>query len=460
MDRNCHSRLVACVLSCIVAALGLLSPSARADDIAYLYDELGRVVQASNATTGEVILYGYDAAGNITSQRTVSLATLAIGHFSPARGPVGTQVTINGTGFSATPASNTVRFNGVTAAVASSTTTQIVAAVPATATTGTISVDVAAATVTSSTAFTVTAGSTEPTITLVTPNVGNAGTPITIVGNNFETVPSRNSVRLNANPAPVTASSAMTVSSVIPSGTSSGRIRVTTPNGTAVSPSDFIVIPPNYGVHQFVTTGRMETDGTSSALTFPTAWKINIRLFEGKIGDLLTVGVTSTTVAQVGIKVFAPNSTMVASGSVTAAGQGVQIPKLTESGTYTVVVDATGNTGNTSIGIFKPLTDTVTVGGASSTLNLTPPGRRGLVSFSGTQGDYVNVTLSGVTLSAGRVAVISPTGAEVVASAFTTAGTAFQPRLPRTGTYVVCWIPPDPWAGPSLSPWPTRAPRR
>jgi large repetitive protein len=442
MDRHYHARHVdsrasVTALGLILSFLLLYLSSARADDIAYFYDELGRVVQATNATSGDAILYTYDAAGNITSQRTVPVTSLSIGHFAPATGPIGTQVTINGTGFSATPASNTVRFNGVAAGVVSATATQLVATVPAGATTGTISVEVAATTVTSAAAFTVTAASSEPVITLVTPNIGNAGTAITIVGNNFETVPSRNNVRLNANPASVIASSAMTVSAIIPAGTSSGKIRVTTPNGTAVSPSDFILIPPNYSASAIVTTGRMETNGTAAALSYPTAWKINLRLFEGKVGEMLTVGVTSTTVASLGIKIFAPNHTMVTAGTVTAAGQGVQIPKLTMSGTYTVVVDATGNTGDASIGIFKPVTDTVTVGGGGSTLSLLPPGRRGLVSFSGTQGDYVNVALSGVTLSAGKVSLISPTGAEVAANTFTTAGALLQPRLPRTGTYVV-----------------------
>ncbi len=40
-------------------------------------------------------------------------------------GPVGTVVTINGTGFSTTASQNTVKFNGVTATVSSATNSQI-----------------------------------------------------------------------------------------------------------------------------------------------------------------------------------------------------------------------------------------------------------------------------------------------------------------------------------------------
>lgn len=130
-----RTRVFQACLVVLVAAFGWCAP-AHADDIAYSYDELGRVVQASNVTTGEAVLYTYDAAGNITSQRMFPLGTLAIGHFAPARGPQGTQVTINGTGFSATPASDTVRFNGTVAGVVSASETRLVVTVPPGATTG------------------------------------------------------------------------------------------------------------------------------------------------------------------------------------------------------------------------------------------------------------------------------------------------------------------------------------
>ncbi|HTP66935.1 MAG TPA: IPT/TIG domain-containing protein [Geobacteraceae bacterium] len=79
-----------------------------------------------------------------------------ISGFSPTSGPVGTSVTISGTNFSTTPASNTVKFNGTAATVTSSTASQIITTVPAGATTGPISVTVAGNTATSSTSFTVT----------------------------------------------------------------------------------------------------------------------------------------------------------------------------------------------------------------------------------------------------------------------------------------------------------------
>lgn len=60
-----------------------------------------------------------------------SLAQPAIGSFSPNSGVVGTTVTINGTNFSSTPASNIVLIGGVKANVTSATTTSLTVTVPA-----------------------------------------------------------------------------------------------------------------------------------------------------------------------------------------------------------------------------------------------------------------------------------------------------------------------------------------
>lgn len=85
----------------------------------------------------------------------------SITSFSPLSGPVGTTVTIAGTNFSATAASNAVKFNNVTAVVSAVTATTITTTVPATATTGPITVTVNGVTATSAVNFIV--GTSPPT---------------------------------------------------------------------------------------------------------------------------------------------------------------------------------------------------------------------------------------------------------------------------------------------------------
>lgn len=80
---------------------------------------------------------------------------LSITSFSPTSAPVGTTVTITGTNFSTTPASNIVTFGTLPATVNSATPTQLVVTVPAGATDAPISVSVNAAKATSTASFVV-----------------------------------------------------------------------------------------------------------------------------------------------------------------------------------------------------------------------------------------------------------------------------------------------------------------
>lgn len=101
----------------------------------------------NGAVTGKISAATSAGTGTSASIYTV---TLSITSFSPASGPAGTAVTINGVGFNS---SSAVKFNGVAASsVIFVSSTQLKATVPSTATTGPI-------TVTNTTAPTGTAGS-------------------------------------------------------------------------------------------------------------------------------------------------------------------------------------------------------------------------------------------------------------------------------------------------------------
>src|SRR5262245_60015002 len=94
-------------------AIGLRgSPLAyTAADIVYVYDELGHLVGVVDQS-GDAVRYSYDSVGNLLGISRWSATTCAIIVFTPGQGAVGASVTIYGTGFSTTPASNTVSFNG------------------------------------------------------------------------------------------------------------------------------------------------------------------------------------------------------------------------------------------------------------------------------------------------------------------------------------------------------------
>ncbi|MBO6533440.1 MAG: BspA family leucine-rich repeat surface protein [Muricauda sp.] len=91
-------------------------------------------------------------------------AAPTIANFTPESGPVGTEITINGTNFSTTVASNTVKIGTATATVTAATATQLKATVPTGATTAKVTVTVGGNTATSTKDFTVTTtGGDDPT---------------------------------------------------------------------------------------------------------------------------------------------------------------------------------------------------------------------------------------------------------------------------------------------------------
>jgi large repetitive protein len=130
--------IIAFMAICSSSAISQIVPNTQ-----YFYDDLGRLTKVVDQS-GNVAIYSYDAVGNILriSRTTLASNALSILNFTPSQGGVGTSVTIQGQGFSATPSQNSVAFNGTLATVVSATTSTIVATVPNGASTGPITVTV------------------------------------------------------------------------------------------------------------------------------------------------------------------------------------------------------------------------------------------------------------------------------------------------------------------------------
>lgn len=161
---------------------------------------------------------------------------ISITSFSPTSGNVGTSVTINGTGFSATIANDTVKFNGTVATITSATTIKLVATVPGGATTGRITATVSGATATSSSDFTV-----KPQVLSFSPSSGPVGTPVTINGQGFSPVVANDVVAFHGTTASVTAASATQLTANVPNGATTGTIKVTVGANSSTSTNSFTV---------------------------------------------------------------------------------------------------------------------------------------------------------------------------------------------------------------------------
>lgn len=200
------------------------------------------VTVPAGATSGRLRIVTAGGTGvSATSFTIVGAPTIT--SFTPATSAVGGTITIRGTGFVNV---SSVQFNGVSAATFTVNSRQrITATVPAGATTGAISVTTPSGTATSATNLTITANA--PTITSFNPGSGDAavgatpGTSVQINGSGFF-AGTITSVSFNGVNQPVfTRNNNGRITVRVPAGATTGKIAVTTTNGTAFSANNFIV---------------------------------------------------------------------------------------------------------------------------------------------------------------------------------------------------------------------------
>jgi YD repeat-containing protein len=397
--------------SIVVAFCLLLIVSAAAafqtnGPVQYVYDELGRLIAVIDAN-GNAAVYNYDAVGNILSIGRYTSSQVAIFGLTPTQGPVGTTVTISGTGFSATVSNNTVSFNGVTANVVSATPNQLVATVPPGATTGLISVTSPNGSATSSTSFVVTTGSGAPTITGISPSVAVAGSAVTINGTNFDLTPQNNRVRFNnVRWATVTSSTAGTIGTTVPTLTGSGRFTVYTPGGVAVSQSDLFIPWAPYTATNVGYTGRM-TVGTTQTVSL-AATKVGILVFDGIAGQRVSLRLNNSTLASPTMTLRLPdNSTLataIADGSIASMG-------LPVTGTYSIGIVEGGSAGSADVQLLSDVTGTIAIDGPPVTVT-TVSGQDARLAFSSpvAAGQVFVLTVTNVTNPGASILLLQPTG--------------------------------------------------
>jgi YD repeat-containing protein len=434
------------LLGVITFAVALTAQS----PIRYVYDELGRLVGVIDAS-GDAAAYHYDAVGNLLSITRSTSTTVAIIEFTPDAGPIGQTVTIYGTGFSATVGQNTVTFNGTTASISSASTTQLVVTVPSAATTGTIAVSSPNGSDTSDTAFAVTAAGA-PTITSFTPTSGVAGASVAITGTNFDaSAPANNPSRFNLTSSGPTAATSTTVTAPVPHNAGSGRLTVRTAAGTAVSTDDFIIPPPPFVVSDVASASRFPF-GTATTVTVATASKIALRLFDGTVGQRVSLLGTNGLSGQVfgcdlQVTILNPFGSALAPAACMEQSGFLDLQTLTAAGTYTILVDpvstATGSVTLTLYDVPADFSASITPGGSPVTATMSTPGQNGALTFSGTSGQ--RISLAGTNGLIGQifgcdvgVSVLKPDGSVLVApSCMEGSGYIDVVTLPTTGTYKI-----------------------
>ncbi len=424
--------------------------TAPSGPVLYGYDALGRLVQVTDPS-GDSAIYRYDPVGNITAIERVGGGSVSVSAFTPTSGPVATAVTINGTGFSATPSQNTVTFNGAALSITASTATQIVATIPGGATTGTpypFVVTTPTGSVTSTATFTVlTTGA--PTISSVSPATAASGTAMTVTGTNFETVTANNNLRVNLSPVQVGSATSTNLQANVPPSATTGRVSVSTPNGTATSTGYLWVAPPPYPASALDTMGTLSF-GTAATLSVAIN-KIALRVFEGTEGHRVSMNVSGVTPAlsSASVYLYEPFGTTLHT-TVLSTGTGFMEPvNLRSTATYSIVFDPSTTTqvaGGTITVYDMPADFSGTIEPNQTVpVQITTPGQNGALTFAGTAQQHVSLKqetgstlinqLAGCDVNA---TILNPDGTVLApATCMETNGFIETGELPTTGTYKI-----------------------
>jgi FG-GAP-like repeat len=231
--------------------------------------------------------------------------------------------------------------------------------------------------------------------------------------------------------------SATQITTTVPGTGTSGRISVATPRGTAVSTQDFFVPPSPYVANDVLVADRLAL-GTPQVVTLAMASKIGLLLFDLVAGQRASLRITGGTTPSTTVSIRDPHRKTVGSTVVITSGF-IDPVSANPPGTYTVMVDPLGtSTGNhtlTLIDMPPDVTGTMSVGGPSFPVVITTPGQKGLLTFSGTSGQRISLTVAGTP--GGVVIVRRPDGTTLLSAASGTTSVMGPTVLPATGTYSI-----------------------
>jgi YD repeat-containing protein len=409
----------------------------------FAYDAAGRLVVVT-APTGEAAQYVYDPAGNILAIQRIAAGGLSIVGFSPVQGAPGQLVTVTGVGFSAVPAENVVRVNGTTATVLSSTSAQLTFTVPAGATTGLISVTVAGVTANSATSFVVFDAAVA--ISSFTPNFGVAGTAVAISGHGFDPAPIDDTLAFNQTQAFVTAATATTLQTSVPPAAQTGPLRLQSTFGSALSTTNFVVVPAGIAAANVVSAADIGAIGGSATAVIGTAGKISLIDFPGIAGTRASLYVSNLTFpSATAVAVYAPQGNVISNSGVgSGTATKIDLGILPATGNYVIeVIAGAGSTGSLTAQVFFDATAANTVDAAATSLSLAT-GQNGDVTFDGLANDVLGFSATFATVPASSTVnfqLLKPDGSVLGNCSLAPSNNCSLPPLPAAGTYTLRVLP-------------------
>ena len=404
-------------LAVLVFVLAMLGPAAALSDppanaFRHVHDADGRL-KAAIDPEGDTALYSWDATGNLLSIDRHPSDDLSIIQLSPAKGEVGETIEIEGTGFSPTPESNTVKFNGTAATVTAASPWSLSVKVPAEATTGTVTVKTPEeGPVTSAQTFTV--ASSKPSISSLSPTVAAAGEEVTISGSNFDSSTSGNYVRFNDSIPELTSAGEGSIKFKVPWARLGGKVSVSTFGGLSAGP-DLFVPPTGVTAAKVGTTERFSM-GSSKSVGFVGSEKVALLLFDGTAGKKASFVLSESTFSSGTASLWSPEGSQLATASFSKSGGMLDTATLPMTGTYTILLSpggaSTGSVKVTSHSV-EDITGSIvpTEAGAKQSVSISVPGQVARYSVTVTAGQKIPVKTTSSNFSGTyEIDWLDPTG--------------------------------------------------
>jgi YD repeat-containing protein len=166
----------------------------------------------------------------------------------------------------------------------------------------------------------------------------------------------------------------------------------------------------------------------------------NARLtFEGTAGQRVSLGIIDFAGD---VSILRPDGTKLASKRIFTNEGDIDAAPLSDTGTYTIVVDPGALTGSFTLTLSEPVTGTITIDGPSVPVTLNRPGQDARVTFEGMAGQQLRLEVGEVSLdtifASVIVSLLSPDETTLVSQTMNASGGNIDTDpLPAIGIYTV-----------------------
>jgi len=186
--------------------------------------------------------------------------------------------------------------------------------------------------------------------------------------------------------------------------------------------------------------------GGSKTVSFSSANKIGLILFDGVAGQRAGVKVTSSSITSTALTILNPKGVSIGTATLGTSGGFVDASVFTMTGSYTILVDPSlSYTGSITFTLYlsTDVLTTITPGGSAVTPTTTTAGQNALLTFNATANERVYLKISSVSMSGGtnnwvNISIQNLDGVSLASTVVSSSGGAIDTQtLPTAGTYVI-----------------------